>query len=356
MNILREFGHEYVICEETLLKGIARGDKEFAGPLIYAYDLHLTVEHARALAEAIGQCHHLDQVEFFFASQEEGAFAIILEALRGCQSLQWLSVDNNNGPTYKKSPLTEKDVYLMAEMIPHHKELTMVCLQNIDLPTPALSALLRACGHSTSLTKLRLFRSKLNIAHSKAIADMLSNTTSLLRVSFHYNELDHQCINAICKAMRSNKNLVLQELSIGLNDIDVLALSHLAMYLSYEKYPHCPIQKLDIAACNLQGVGHVLKELLTNNKSLVELDVTCNSFTLEDLKHIVQGVQQNEIIQKIDIAGQPFYIAQQLAPDPDISTSPKPVQQLMYALEKKLADNRQSADANKTASQPKSAI
>ncbi|MCB1828478.1 MAG: hypothetical protein KDH94_08610, partial [Coxiellaceae bacterium] len=121
-------------------------------------------------------------------------------------------------------------------------------------------------------------------------------------------------------------------------------------------YPHCPLQKLRITACNLQGVGQVFKELLANNRSLVELDLSCNSFTLEDLKHIVQGVQRNNTLQKIDITSQPFYVTQQLAPYPDISTSPKPVQQLMTALEKKLADNRQSADANKSAGHHKSSV
>lgn len=345
MEIFRETGDEYAINDTEFLVGVAVANEKYKSPEIFAFNSNLTCEHAEVLAEAIKKGRHLLQAEFHFTKQEPGAFLIILKALHHCDSLLWLKIDSRNheGP---HSPLTANDLNEMAKIIKSSEQLNWVSFVSDNLPAEAFTPLFQACRDSKSLQRLYINNSKLGIEHMPAFVDMLTHNASIKELWVQNNMLDHQCISVIAKAMSSNPRLKIEELQLAMNDIDSIAMSHLAMFLSHKKFPNCPLRKLDVGGCELKGVGGLLGDLLANNRSIIELKINCNFLEQNDLKQIAHGVQKNNTIQKIDISMQPFYVTHQLAPDPNISKSPKPIQVLMDAMKKKLAENQAAASGD----------
>lgn len=182
------------------------------------------------------------------------------------RSLQVLDIRGNG--------LSSSDVRKLLKAIAMSTMLLRVGLGSNKLGPEGATLVYKALEKNTYLTSLDLSANEIGPSGAEAIADLLMNQASTLKVlQLDSNYLGVPGVTAICQAMKSNKEL--RRLTLGSN------------------------HATDEAAGAMAG-------MLEMNYVLESLDLRLNSLTATAVKELVKGLSKNTSLRFLSLAGNPI--------------------------------------------------
>lgn len=335
MNMTYEM-NGFEINDPALLKFVAAGDDTEGAlfPTLFGTQgkvCYLSMNDAIVFAQSVNQSHAMVGLTLVAKKREPGALSIILESLQGCPTFQTLDLQMS---------LSEDELMSCAELINSSSSLKTLYLSETPFKTRCAEAFFSALANSKSIRRLSLKSCNISEEHTPFIANFLSQNKNIQHVSLHDTKLTHTMLPNILKGIKNNSESTLESLDLGSNPIGRIGMAHLATYLSERVSPACSLNVLDIGNCGLAEAGPEIGALLAGNNSLKKLDITFNQLELKQLKPISEGLLKNNVIEEIELSGQPLYGQQRLVSDPTISDLPQTVQIVLQQFEHKLEQNR----------------
>ncbi|XP_019852568.1 PREDICTED: uncharacterized protein LOC109582345 [Amphimedon queenslandica] len=121
------------------------------------------------------------------------------------------------------------------------------------------------------------------------------HTLSLRRLEIWYTPLANDCIQYLCILLTNNKTM--QELNISLHSVSDRGVTNICQALEHNS----TLTSLVLYANPLitSTSGQALSHLLLNNSSLVELDLRCTLLSIESILIILNSLMDNNNIRKL---------------------------------------------------------
>lgn len=153
----------------------------------------------------------------------------------------------------------------------------------LELGSARTRILASQVAYNNTLTNLHLSRAAIKDEDGKDVAKILYNNTVLRKLELEGNNLGPHTAKVFASALRINKTLQYLDLEsnqlVGDGD-DFQSMMELISALEEND----TLISLNIANNKLdQTIGQHIRQMLTKNTSLIDLEIGFNSFTLEDV-------------------------------------------------------------------------
>ncbi len=221
--------------------------------------------------------------------------------------------------------VTEKNGPLLEEMLRENKTLHELVLSYNDI-FAELSYIVKGLMHNTGLVKLSLPQCDVRVTefNGPLLEEMLRENRTLQELDLSHNPISASGFGYIAKGLKHNtglvklslkecsvsvtkengplleemlrKNKTLQELKLSHNPIGASGLGYFAKGLRH----NTGLVKLSLKECFVRATGPLQEEMLRENTTLQELDLSYNDIFAE-LSYIAKGLTHNTGLVKLSL-------------------------------------------------------
>lgn len=232
----------------------------------------------------------------------------------GSESMQVLSKILKNNFNFcrlnlSKNNIGERGIMQLANLLKNHQSLVAVDISSNDIAVDGLSKFFYTLKENMTLVSINvcslegLHRNRLGCKGAEAVSEFLRynrvlthlniGDTGIGKEGFEYiiqgiahndvlvfldisnNGLGYAGIEGFCQSLLTTK---LRELNLAGNRIGNKACEYLAKTLAHKSQVHCPLEKLDLSACDITAYGiSKICEALENNPHVTHLVVDNNN-------------------------------------------------------------------------------
>ncbi len=156
-------------------------------------------------------------------------------------------------------------------------------------------------GENRTLQELDLSRNPINASGLGYIAEGLRHNTGLVKLSLYWSSVSVTEDNGPPLEEMLRENRTLQELDLSQNLINASGLGYIAKGLRH----NTGLVKLSLYSCSVsvtEDKGPLLEEMLGENKSLQELDLSRNPISASGLGYIAEGLRHNTGLVKLSLS------------------------------------------------------
>ncbi len=298
----------------------------------------LSNSNSKFLAKGLSSCSHVEdpslnnplhacvtlELGSDRAYQQEDRFKYLFQALKSNISvskllLPWCSVSatKDNGP-------------LLEEMLKENKTLQELDLTTYRIGASGLGYIAKGLKHNTGLVKLSLYKCFVSVTEDSGplLEETLRENKTLQELDLSHNHISASGLGYIANGLTHNTTLVklslcgcsvsvtedngpllgemlrenktLQELDLTNSPIGASGLGYIAKGLKHNS----GLVKLSLYKCFVsvtEGNGPLLEEMLRENKTLQELDLTTNPIGASRLGYIAKGLRHNTGLVKLSL-------------------------------------------------------
>ncbi len=228
-----------------------------------------------------------------------------------------VSVTKDNGP-------------LLEEILKENRTLQELDISHNPIGASGLGYIAKGLRHNTALVKLSLLQCSVSVTEDNGplLEEMLRENRTLPELDLTHSIIGASGFGYIAKGLRHNTGLVklslpqcdvsvtesngplleemlgenrtLRELDISHNPIGASGLGYIAKGLRH----NTALVKLSLLQCSVSVTadnGPLLEEMLRENRTLQELDLTTNPLGASGLGYIAKGLQKNSGLVKLHL-------------------------------------------------------
>lgn len=200
--------------------------------------------------------------------------------------------------TFKSFRVHDKDIERLGKGLLQAKRLRVLRLTCSDIDDHKLNIILKSLENSEYFEELEVAHCKITDEGAKALGHYISIKPTLKHLRLQNNSITSSGAQGLAYALAQGEAAQLETLDLKFNLIGDEGGQYLATALAKSEFP----RNLILAGCGLkQAAGEDLVKMLKVNKTLLTLDLTNNPLGVEVGQQLVEGLERNYSLQRLDV-------------------------------------------------------